>query len=157
MQSYCDQKIQRTRQIVRLFYLILLLTGVSPPVFSAPEVLVLKHSLQPGDVLSAKDLDWETTQKVPSGAVQNPVDIIGKSAKTHLQAGLIMYPHLFELPRMVQRGQTVEVILKSGDLDIRYTGIATQDGGRGQTIMIKTPANTLIGATVIDPGQVLIP
>lgn len=153
----CNQSLRKTTRYNWLFYLILWLFGTSQPAFSAPEVLVLKHSLQPGDVLTAQDLEWETTQHIPAGATQNPNDIIGKSAKTHLQAGLVMYPQLFETPRLIQKGQTVEVILRANNLDIRYTGTATQDGGRGQTIMVRTPSGTLIGATIIDAGQVLIP
>ena len=126
------------------------------PCFADPEVLVLKRALRPGDVLTAQDLEWETAPRVPSGAVQNPKDIIGKSAKSHLPEGLVMYPQLFETSKIVQQGQTVEVILRSENMDIRYTGIATQDGGRGQIITIKMPSGTLIGATVLDPGKVVV-
>ncbi len=144
----------------RLFYLILagfILGGwLTPPCFADPEVLVLKRALRPGDVLTAQDLEWETAPRIPSGAVQNPKDIIGKSAKSHLPAGLVMYPQLFETAKVVQQGQTVEVILRSETMDIRYTGIATQDGGRGQIITIRMPSGTLIGATVLDPGKVVV-
>jgi len=140
-----------------VFYLTFVFFFAHSYCFAEPEVLVLKHALRPGDVVTAQDLEWETTQHFPSGAVQNPTEIIGKSAKAHLRAGLVMYPNLFELPKVIQQGQTVEVILRSESLDIRYTGVATQDGVRGQTISIRMPSGTTIGATVLDPGRVLVP
>lgn len=140
-----------------VFYLIFAFLFMPLLSMAEPEVLVLKHALRPGDIIGAQDLEWETTQHVPTGAVQNPTEIIGKSAKSYLRAGLVMYPNLFEVPKVILQGQTVEVILRSDSLDIRYTGIATQDGARGQTINVKMPSGTTIGATVLDPGRVLVP
>jgi flagella basal body P-ring formation protein FlgA len=141
-----------------LAYVGLLVCGVFPTFSQAEtEVLVLKHEMRQGDILSAQDLEWETAPSVPAGAVQNPLDIIGKSAKNHLKSGLVMYSNLFELPKLILQGQTVEVLFRSGSLDIRYTGVATQDGSKGQLITIRMPSGTLIGATVLEAGRVLVP
>lgn len=116
-------------------------------------VVTARKNLAVGEFLNQQNLEikYIDTSLVIGPVVYNIEDITGSKVKRYIQGGR---PLLANLICMVCKGEQVNVIAKNGKLQIKSTGLALNDGSRGQKISIKNNSSgRIIEATVMAVGQ----
>lgn len=120
------------------------------------EVPVLSDRLQRGEVISEKDIEWQTLPlaRLPRGAITEPGDIIGMATKRTLHPGKPVTTSDVQRPLLVNRGETVTMVLTTPEMRLTAKGRALENGSRGDTVRISNlQTNTVVDAIVTGPGQ----
>ena len=72
-------------------------------------------------------------------------------SKMYIPANKIIYKYMIKKPYFVNRGEEVQVISKSGNIEIILTGTALQNGNKNQKINVKID-NKIYKVKIIDKG-----
>ncbi len=123
------------------------------------EVLVLTHPMRRGEIITENDLAYEKrdVSRLHQGYILNPEQIINKQAKRNISAGIAITRHYFTEPKLIKRGEIVNIQAKLPNCHISMAGIAMMDGRKGQYIRVKNiKSKRIIQATVEKPGQVSV-
>ena len=84
-------------------------------------------------------------------------DIDGLSARGQIKANTPLSPGLVQPPKMVKRGQDIDVFIKTRSYEIHSSGKALSDGARGDVIRVKNSRSSkIVEGTVVGPGIVRI-
>ncbi|MDH5392170.1 MAG: flagellar basal body P-ring formation chaperone FlgA [Gammaproteobacteria bacterium] len=98
------------------------------------------HIIRQNDVYkSRKDL-----AKLPFGYITNPVDIIGKQFKRHVQPGRIITPSQLSNPVVIKRGDIIALQSKTNGFRVSMKGSAMTDGAIGDRIRVKNSSSKRI-------------
>jgi len=110
-------------------------------------VLVAARTLPRGHLLSADDLvaEQRDVTRLVSGYVSRKEELVGRRLKSQLLAGRILTPRLLQADIAIRRGQSVTLIVRSGDISIQMGGKALMDGAVSQRIKVE---NTNSGRVV---------
>lgn len=102
-------------------------------------VFVAARTLPRGHLLTAADLVAEERDvtRLVSGYVSSKAQLIGQRLKSQLMAGRILTPKLLQADMAIRRGQSVTLVVVSGDVSIRMGGKALADGALGQRIRVE--------------------
>lgn len=122
-------------------------------------VITLTHPIRRGDQFSENCLRMEKKNiaNLGNGYFTDKKSIIGKQATRNLIQGSIITPPNVTEPKLVKRGDKVEIKLSNPSLEISMAGIALMNGIKNQSIRVKnTKTKKIIQATVIKPGQVKV-
>ncbi len=116
-------------------------------VFVTDTVFVAARTLPKGHLLTAGDLVAEERDvtRLVSGYVSTRDQLVGQRLKSQLLAGRILTPRLLQADKAIRRGQSVTLIVRSGDISIQMGGKALVDGALGQRIRVE---NTNSGRVV---------
>ncbi len=66
-------------------------------------------------------------------------DVVGKEATRQMAPGVILSKAAVRAPRLVQRGDLVEVVAVASGVRVRTKGIALDEGSRGQLVIVQSP------------------
>lgn len=84
-------------------------------------------------------------------------NITGMVSRMQIQAGSVLSPGLVQAPKLVKRGQTVDVFVKTSSYEIHGEGSALSDGARGDLIRVKNNSSSkIIEGIVVGPGVVRV-
>jgi flagella basal body P-ring formation protein FlgA len=85
-------------------------------------------------------------------------DLTGLVAQKNIASGSVLKHHMVKQPTLVYRGQMVKMVIEAPGLTIEGTGIAQNDGIKGQLVKVKNVrSNRVVDAMVVDAGITVIP
>jgi flagellar basal body P-ring formation protein FlgA len=122
-------------------------------------VPVLNHAVGPGAVIAASDLDSIKLprERVGVDTATDAQQMIGKSPRRPLEAGIPVRLGDLALPLLVHKGQLVTIQLRTSTLELTAQGTALEDGANGAQVRISnTKSSRVIDATVTAPGTVAV-
>jgi flagella basal body P-ring formation protein FlgA len=121
------------------------------------EVSVLAHAVSRGNLLERDD--FATEQRSPAQA-RNALsidDAVGREAARTLPAGMVVRPADVIAPRLVRRGESVSINIRSGGLVIATQGRALGSGGAGDHVrVVAVSTNRTLDGAVEGPGAVRV-
>ncbi len=102
-----------------------------------------------------KELRWITDGW--DKLVAAPAELVGYEAKRAIEPGTVLTYDLVRKAPLVTRGQTVKVEIRTGSLVITSTGVARQNGTKGESITVTVqPGGKKLKARVVGAGVVSI-
>jgi flagella basal body P-ring formation protein FlgA len=102
------------------------------------EVIVALAEINRGDRIRAEHLTVERVKgSVQRAAFQSIEDIVGMEATRNITPGQPIDEQYVRTPRLVKRGDVVDVISRSGGVQVRTKGRAREEGGDGDLINIE--------------------
>jgi flagella basal body P-ring formation protein FlgA len=93
------------------------------------------EAISPVQVLSS-DGEWTALEGSP---VISEKELVGQVAVRDLTAGTALTRDLIEPPQLVARGDSVQILLRSGALEITLIGTAQRAGRRGDVVPVMNP------------------
>lgn len=123
------------------------------------EVPMLTSRVMRGALIGEADIVWKSMPeaRLPRSTITEADQIIGMAAKHSLQAGKPLSSGDVRRPLLVNRGETVTMVLRTQSMQLTAKGRALQHGSRGDTIRISNlQTNTVVDAIVTGPGQARI-
>jgi flagella basal body P-ring formation protein FlgA len=123
------------------------------------EVLVTARSLARGNAIAAVDLRSEERDvlRLPYGYVTDAASIEGVHTSRMLAAGTVIHPGLLAARLLVERGRPVTVIAASGNIDIRATATALENGIAGAQVRVRNlSSGRIVTGIVQGPGVVVV-
>ena len=128
---------------------------VKVAVFQA--VVVAKHDLQKGTLITANDLNIErrNTGGLGFGYIQDIKQLVGfETTRNISEGGVVRLSHLSK-PMIVSRGDKLVLASGSNGLQVAAPAVAMGEGRIGDQIRVKnTQSNRIIDAYVVSRGQV---
>ena len=123
------------------------------------EVPVLSVRLRRGEVVRESDIEWKNVEldRLARGALTDAEDIVGMSAKRTLNPGQPITANDIARPLLVNRGDTITMVLSTPVMQLTAKGRALENGSRGDIIRISNlQTSTVVDAVVTGPGQARI-
>jgi flagella basal body P-ring formation protein FlgA len=122
-------------------------------------LLVLSHSLAPGDIIRADDIETLSVraERVGPDAIADARELIGKTPRRGLRAHEPLRGSDVQTPVTVHKGDLVTILLETPSMRLSAQGKALEDGGVGAAIRIaNTQSSRVIEAVVTGPNLVAI-
>ena len=106
------------------------------------DVVVAAQPLGSNTPLRASDVRLQRRDlgQLSQGYFQDAAQVIDHLPRRSLVPGTALHGGNLQPPRLVRRGQTVTIQVRSGALDVRMSGKALQNGTRGEQVKVR---NTL--------------
>lgn len=120
-------------------------------------VLVARRALPRGHLLSESDLLLEErdVSRLASGFVTDGGEVAGQRLKRQLVSGSVLSPSMLETQAVVRRGQSVTLVVRNDQLNIRMAGKALMDGAIDQRIRVEnTVSHRIVEGFVRSPEYV---
>ena len=121
------------------------------------QAVVAINAIPNGQMVRASDLELRRIDisSARGKSFNSLKELQGMSAKTYIQAGQVVTASQVIPPILVKRGNVVSLEATSRGFMIRTTGIAQQDGRKGELIRVKNSASKkVIDAKVTGSGRV---
>ncbi len=121
------------------------------------EVPVLNKTLERGMLISPSDVELVRLNlfKQPADIVAEVDSLVGKRLKSRISAGGPIRESFIDIPPTIVQGKRVTMRYSSGGLLATASGVAMQDGLRGQRIRVKNDSSSkIIRGIVIDENNV---
>ncbi|WP_258047822.1 flagellar basal body P-ring formation chaperone FlgA [Sphingomonas citri] len=146
--------------LARLTVALLPLVGAPAAAQSAAPAapVVLAQPVAAGAVISADDLRvWDTGDPPPMRGALAAANIVGRAAARRLAAGAVVREGDVRAPQVIQRGEPVTLVLRSGALTISTQGQALNAAGLGEPVRVicDSTKRTLSGRAEA-PGRVVV-
>lgn len=123
------------------------------------KVLAVSKPIRRGEIITPSHLTLQRQDiaTLRRGYLVNADAIVNKQAKHHLAIGAIVNRSDFVEPKIVKRGEKVNIVATSTHFSISMNGIALTDGHKNQRIRVRNVnSKRIIQATVIKPGLVSV-
>jgi len=123
------------------------------------EAVTASTNLAPNTKLSANELSRGRVDAFSSngGLVTEPTQAEGKILKVGGGTGAPILASFLQQPLVVRRGEKVLMTLTDGDMEVRSTALAMEDGRVGDSIQVKNASSQkIVRATVAEDGTVEI-
>lgn len=121
-------------------------------------VVTAAGDLERGTLLGEKDL--QLVERDLGGLRDpffDPAELLGKKLKRPLRAGDVLEPGMVDTPPLVKRGDVVNMQLRGSGFTLSAQGVARQDGGAGETILVRNSNSRKdISCQVTGPGLVAV-
>lgn len=121
-------------------------------------VVVLRRSVQPGEVLAAEDLEVREI-----AAASLPVDYLGKAelavgqtVRRSQPAGAVLLAAALEQPVGVERGAIVTLIAANPAIEVKAEGVALEAGRIKERVRVRSASGRVVEGLVEAPGQVRV-
>ena len=127
--------------------------------YSMIDVPVFNRRVMPNEIIRASDLTWIKMRagSANSNNVTLLEDLVGKTAKRPISAGQPIRQADIGAFTLVQRNESVTMVLRTKTMTLTAQGKALDDGGEGQTIRIQNPkSNRTVEGRVTGPGEVTV-
>lgn len=124
------------------------------------KVMISTRYLPRGTILQDDDvvLEERNIATLTRGYITDINQLIGKMLKQPLQNNAIVPPGILAKPKLVHRGESVIILAKNKDIEIRVNGKAMMDGSEGELIKVKNiSSQRVIEGRVSATGIVKIP
>ncbi len=123
------------------------------------DVLVSRHALPAGSVITRKDLIRKRTDvsRVRGGYFSSISQLTNFIVRRAIKTGKIIAPTMLKPKRLVSRGDEVLILAQTSNLKIKVKGKALMNGFLGQRIKVKNMnSQRIFQATVISNGLVKV-
>lgn len=119
-------------------------------------VVVAATDLPPNRVLAEGDLGLERRKLFDLGdALGAPEAAVGLVSNRSLRSGQAVSPRLLSQPVLVRRGDGVNILVRSGPIEVNMAGEALEPGRRGELLRVRNSSTgKVIRARVLDAGVV---
>lgn len=120
-------------------------------------VVALARPVPRESVLRARDLTLveQDLGQLREGYLTELKDAVGMAARTSLRADAVLYQRQLSAPRLVSRGDTVNLATTVGAVTVTTEAEALADGVYGERIEVRNPrSNRIITAWVTGAGSV---
>jgi flagella basal body P-ring formation protein FlgA len=120
---------------------------------------VAARPLIKGTVVGAGDVQLQRTNNAALGrdALENIGDIIGRSLTRDVGHGEVFRAHSVAVPPLVSTGSRVSIVFRYNRLEVSASGIALENGGKGQEIKIRNDTSKrIVSGRVEAPGIVMV-
>jgi flagella basal body P-ring formation protein FlgA len=121
--------------------------------------IVAVESLPPGRRIEREHIRLEECEVFPSARSIDPSldQILGRVPRRPIAAGAMITVNLLDTPKEVERGDTVEVQVRSGAAHLKLEGLAESAGRRGESIPVRNPiTNKSFSARIVDKDRVVV-
>ena len=121
------------------------------------EVVVLAHAQPRGTVLTASQVRLEAHDvgTLSAGYLIDLDEARGMVLRRALQSGTVLTPQMVEPPRLVQRGQRVQLLAENESVAVRVEGEALADGARGDRVRVRNlSSQRIVDGVVLSHGVV---
>ena len=123
------------------------------------DVPVLNRRMMPSEIIRTADLTWVKMRSGPALANHATLleDVLGRTPKRPLQAGQPIRQSDVGLFTLVQRNESVTMIMRTKTMTLTVQGKALDDGVEGQTIRVQNPkSNRTVEGRVSGHGEVTV-
>lgn len=132
-------------------------SSAAAQVAGAVDVSVLARAVARGEVLGIDDFGTEPRSAAQARGAIAAADAGGREATRNLSAGSVVRASDLIAPRLVRRGEPVQVTVRSGGLAIATPGRALGGGAAGDLVrVVVTATNRTLDGVVDGPGRVRI-
>lgn len=121
------------------------------------DVPVVSRQLSKNDVIDEKDIKTISVAErlLNKDTVTDAKSLIGQSPRMGISANRPIRASEVTSPTVVKRGDVVEMAFDTPYIHIKTTGLALEDGAKGQTIRIKNQkSERAVSARVVESGRV---
>lgn len=122
-------------------------------------VVVAATSLPKGESIDASKVKIarRNLAKLPQGYFRTLEEVEGTVLKRNVTAGQPLTPSMLKAQRMVERGQRVTVLARSGGLEVRVPAKALSHGANGERIRVRNlSSQRIIEGVVVAAGLVRV-
>jgi flagella basal body P-ring formation protein FlgA len=119
------------------------------------QVPVLTDRVMRGEVIDEANIEWQSLpeDRLPRATITDIEQIVGMAAKRTLTPGKPITATDVRKPLLINRGDTVTIMLTTPMMQLTTKGRALQQGSKGDTIRISNlQSNTVIDAIVTGSG-----
>jgi flagella basal body P-ring formation protein FlgA len=123
------------------------------------DVPVLRRGLARGDVIGIDDIAWTSiaANRLYSGAIQSPRELVGMTARRNLRAHQPIRGNDIEKPVVIERGETVTLVLLHQGMQLTAQARALEDGAAGENIrLVNTTSSRTLTGRVRPNGAVVV-
>ncbi|MEG3079911.1 flagellar basal body P-ring formation chaperone FlgA [Halomonas sp. 5021] len=93
---------------------------------------------------------------LPSRAITQPDDIVGKVARQPIASGTTIQSHFIQAPLLVERGQRVKVIAEGDSFRVSREGEALNNGAMGEEVRVRFGSREVMSARVVERGTLMV-
>jgi len=119
---------------------------VSALVRTFENVVIAKKDLKRGEMVNSEEkvFDLFSLEKIETTFLRNDYvcdisKILGKKLKKVVRKGEIMFESYFDEPSLVKAGESVQVIMRVGNVRVETVGIAKNEGKLNEMVRILNP------------------
>ncbi|MFH1537510.1 MAG: flagellar basal body P-ring formation chaperone FlgA [bacterium] len=123
------------------------------------EVVAATRKISAGETLTADDVVMKSARvsRLRGGALFDPGDVVGKRIRRFLSEGSAIPRNAVEMVPDVNIGDRVNLVVRSGFVEVTAQGKALEKGLRGDTIrVLNLNTKKILDAEIIDPGNVRV-
>ena len=140
-------------------------TGASPWRLFVPvrvveqvSVVVARHALSAGAVLSADDVEVRTqsSTSLPLDYLSDTAQAVGLTVRRTVPAGTLLAGAALESPEVIERGALVTLVAGSGAVRVKSEGVALEGARLKGRIRVKTPSGRIVEGVVEASGEVKV-
>jgi flagella basal body P-ring formation protein FlgA len=130
---------------------------VSVRVRAEESVVVAARPLSRLQPLTAEDIELVPRElaTLPAGYFRRPEDVIGRLADRNVGVGEVLDPRVVHAPPLVKRGQSVTLLVRSGGINVRATGVALADAGLAERVRVRNTATSRLLEGVVRSAEVV--
>lgn len=119
-------------------------------------VPLARRDLAAGETLSTADLEWGRATLTELDVVTQPQQADGLQARAPLRRGQPLPQKRLEAPRLVRRGERVDIVAQDAGVEVRAPGEALDDGRKGETIRVRNRSSgKLVRGQVVGAAEVV--
>lgn len=103
------------------------------------EVPVLQSTLNSGDIIAQKDIDWITlpSKRLRNHTVTSADGLVGMQVRRRITGQKPVRSSEVHVPIVVEKGGVLTLIYESENIHLRTLGVALQDGREGELIRVR--------------------
>lgn len=123
------------------------------------EVVVLERPVSRGSALEITDLTTRTedVQRFSQGYFSNPAEAVGQVMRRPGVPGTVIKPSMLQPALMIEKGQTVRLVLAGDNFQINAAGKALEDASEGQLLRVENLSSSkVVEGIAAGPGRVKI-
>ena len=124
------------------------------------EVMVAKRNLQRKEIISREDIEPKRVSlgAVRGGYITKMDNILGWEVKRNIAMGKTISPNTVRRPLWVKKGDIVVLVAKNKRFEVKMSGVAQSQGGKGETVrVVNQSSKKVVEGVVIAPGVVQVP
>jgi flagella basal body P-ring formation protein FlgA len=128
-------------------------------IIQSADVLVASRTLTRGQLVTGDDVVIERRQLKPAqtGYFFESEAVLGKVVTRAVTAKTPLTPSMLKSPRLVRRGDRVQLAWSGGSVNVRMSGTALKDGVRGDRIPVRNVNSKRVIEGIVDgPGKVTV-
>jgi flagella basal body P-ring formation protein FlgA len=121
------------------------------------DILVARRSLSRGHQVRAEDVTIakRDVARFVGSYLSQADQIVGKRLTHAVAEGMIITPSILEAQVLIERGQSVMLVVNNDSLNIMMSGTALMDGAANQRIRVKnTGSGRIVEGVVRSSGRV---
>mgnify|MGYP000901336318 CR=1 FL=1 len=110
------------------------------------DVLHIARPITTGQTIAYDDVVFQSANLtlLPDSIFTDIHQVIGKVATTNLTAGQPFRPQMLRAPYVIQRGQSVNLVVQGKGFSIRSEGQALTDAAEGQVVQVRNKSGKII-------------